>query len=417
MDGLAIRFGTLHDRPGEEPKRDGVLVIDGGRVAGVDVAVPDGAVPVEAPCVVPGLVNAHAHLECDASANTVGYFAGTTPTRRALTAAANAWLALAAGVTSTRDLGASNRIAIEVRNEIARGTLPGPNVVAAGNVICMTGGHGSFVGCVADGVHEIRKAVREQRRDGADWIKFIATGGVLTPAAVPGVQELTGEELSAGVREAHRLGLKVAAHAIGPGGIIAALRAGVDSIEHGHLIDDAGIELIVERGTYLVPTLAAIAGIVEAGPDAGLPAAIVRKARDIAEHSAANLRRARAAGARFAGGSDAGTPFNGHDNYVREVELMHTLLGMTPREALRAATVHAADLIGLPRGTLTPGDVADLVCLPRDIDDLTALRTPTLVIKDGAIVRRAGHADSATVSPEFEPAQDSKGGASTRRTG
>ncbi|MFL6141279.1 MAG: amidohydrolase family protein [Labedaea sp.] len=387
MDAMAIRFGTLHDRPGEEPKRDGVLVIDGGRVAGVDVPVPDGAVLVEAACVVPGLVNAHAHLECDASANTVGYFAGTTPIRRALTAATSARLALEAGVTSIRDLGASNRIAIEVRDEIGRGTLPGPNVVAAGNVICMTGGHGSFVGHQADGAREIGKAVRKQRRDGADWIKLIATGGVLTPAAVPGVQELTDEELTAGVREAHRLGLKVAAHAIGAAGIIAALRAGVDSIEHGHLIDDAGIELIIERGTYLVPTLAAIAGIVEAGPHAALPIEITRKAREIAEHSATNLRRARAAGARFAGGSDAGTPFNGHGNYAREVELMHTMLGMTPREALRAATVHAADLIGLARGTLTPGDVADLVGLPHDIDDdLTALRAPTLVVKDGATV-------------------------------
>jgi imidazolonepropionase-like amidohydrolase len=385
MDGLVIRFGTLHDRPGEEPKRDGMLVVDGGRVVGVDVPAPAGAVSVEAACVVPGLVNAHAHLECDAGANTVGYFAGTTPIRRALTAAANARLALAAGVTSIRDLGASNRIAIEVRDEVARGRLPGPNIVAAGNVICMTGGHGSFVGHQADGVRDIRKAVREQRRDGADWIKFIATGGVLTPAAVPGVQELTEKELTAGVREAHRLGLKVAAHAIGAAGIVAALRAGIDSIEHGHLIDDAGIELIVERGTYLVPTLAAIACIVEAGPDAGLPVEIIRKARQIAEHSAANLRRAVAAGARLAGGSDAGTPFNGHDNYAREVELMHTLLGLTPREALRAA-----DLIGLPRGALTPGDVADLVCLPRDIDDLTALRTPTLVVKDGAIVRSTG---------------------------
>ena len=137
-----------------------------------------------------------------------------------------------------------------------------------------------------------------------------------------------------------------------------------------------------------MPTLAAIASIIEATPDAGLPTEIIRKARDIAEHSAANLRRARTAGARFAGGSDAGTPFNGHHNYAREIELMHTTLAMTPRESLRAATVHAADLIGLPRGTLNPGDVADLVCLPHDIDhDLTALRAPTLVVKDGAIVR------------------------------
>jgi imidazolonepropionase-like amidohydrolase len=387
MGALVVRFGTLHDRPGEEPMRDGSLVIDGGQVVGVDMPVPDGAVTVEAACVVPGLVNAHAHLECDASVNTVGYFAATTPTRRAITAANNARLALESGVTSMRDLGASNRIALEVRDAIASGGLPGPNVVSAGNVICMTGGHGSFVGRAADGVDEIRRAVREQRRDGVEWVKFIATGGVLTPGAVPGIAELTEEELTAGVREAHRLRLSTAAHAIGPAGIIAALRAGIDSIEHGHLIDDAGIELIVERGTYLVPTLSAIVGIVEAGPDAGLSAEITRKAREIAEHAGANLSRAHAAGARIAGGSDAGTPLNGHDNYAREVELMHTMLGMTPREALRCATVHAADLIGLSRGTLTPGDVADLICLDHDIDDsITALRTPTLVVQAGRVV-------------------------------
>ena len=387
MDALVVRFGMLHDRPGEEPKRDGRLVIDGGQVVGVDTPEPDGAVTVEAACVVPGLVNAHAHLECDASANTVEYFAETTPIRRAITAANNARLALESGVTSMRDLGASNRIALEIRDAIARGEVHGPNVVSAGNVICMTGGHGWFVGRAADGVDEIRRAVREQRRDGAEWIKFIATGGVLTPGAVPGIAELTEEELTAGVQEAHRLRLSTAAHAIGPAGIVAALRAGIDSIEHGHLIDDAGIELIVERGTYIVPTLSAIACIVESGPDAGLSAEITRKAREIAEHASANLSRAHAAGARFAGGSDAGTPFNGHDNYAREIELMHTMLGMTPRAALRAATVHAADLIGLPRGTLTPGDVADLICLDHDIDkDITALRTPTVVVKAGRVV-------------------------------
>lgn len=387
MDSIVIRFGTLHDRPGEEPRRDGVLVIEGGRVSGIDIPEPENATRLEARCVVPGLVNAHAHLECDGGPNIVQHFTQTTPTRRALMAAANARRALVAGVTSIRDLGATNRIAIEVRDEIARGALPGPNIVAAGNVICMTGGHGSFAGRVADGADEVARAVREQRRDGADCVKFIATGGVLTPAAVPGAQELTEEELTAGVREAHRFGLSCAAHAIGADGIAAALRAGIDSIEHGYLIDDAGIELAVERGTYVVPTLSAIAGIVEAGPEAGLPPEVLRKAEEIAEH-AAPLSRARAAGVRFAGGSDAGTPFNGHDNYAREVELMHSVLGMTPREALRAATANAADLLGIPRGTLTPGDVADLVCLPRDVDDdLTALRTPTLVVKDGAIVR------------------------------
>jgi imidazolonepropionase-like amidohydrolase len=386
MGGLVVRFGTLHDRPGEEPKRDGVLVIEGERVVGVDVPAPEGAVTVEAACVVPGLVNAHAHLEMDGNPNAVAFFAQATPIRRALIAASNARRALEVGVTSMRDLGATDRIALEVRDAIARGDLPGPNIVAAGYVICMTGGHGSFAGRSADGPDDIRRAVREQRSDGATWIKFIATGGVLTPHAVPGLAELTADELTAGVEEAHRLGLRTAAHAIGPHGIVNALRAGIDSIEHGHLIDDTGIELLVERGAHLVPTLSAITAIVEAGPDAGLPPEIVRKAREIAEHAETNLRRALAAGARIAGGSDAGTPFNGHDNYPREVELMHSMLGMTPREALRAATTTAAALIGLPRGTLTPGDIADLICLPHDIDhDLKALRTPSLVVKSGTV--------------------------------
>lgn len=390
MSGLVVKFGTLHDRPGAEPKRDGVLVVEGDRVVGVDVPAPEGAPTVEAACVVPGLVNAHAHLEMDGNPNAVSYFAQSTPIGRALIAAGNARRALDAGVTSMRDLGACDRIALEVRDAIARGALPGPNIVAAGQVICMTGGHGSFAGRTVDGVDEIRRAVREQRRDGATWIKFIATGGVLTPHAIPGLAELTLDELTAGVEEAHRLGLATAAHAIGPEGIVNALRAGIDSIEHGHLIDDTGIELLVDRGAYLVPTLAAIAAIVEAGPDAGLPTEIVRKARDIAEHAETNLRRAVAAGARIAGGSDAGTPFNGHDNYPREIELMHTMLGLTPREALRAATTTAATLIGLPRGTLTAGDTADLIGLPHDIDDnLGALRTPTLIVKSGSVTYQA----------------------------
>jgi imidazolonepropionase-like amidohydrolase len=389
MGGLIIKFGTLHDRPGEEPKRDGALVIDGDRVVGVDVPAPEGAVTVEAACVVPGLVNAHAHLEMDGSANAVSYFAQSTPIRRALIAASNARRALNAGVTSMRDLGSNDRIALEVRDAITRGDLPGPNIVAAGQIICMTGGHGSFAGRSADGADDIRQAVREQRRDGATWIKFIATGGVLTPHAIPGLPELTPDELSAGVEEAHRLGLRAAAHAIGPEGIINALRAGIDSIEHGHLTDDTGIELLVQRGTHLVPTLSAITAIIDAGPDAGLPTEIVRKAREIAEHAQTNLRRAVAAGARIAGGSDAGTPFNGHHTYPREVELMHTMLGMTPREALRAATTTAATLIGIPRGTLTPGDTADLIALPHDIDhNLAALHSPTLIIKSGTITHQ-----------------------------
>jgi imidazolonepropionase-like amidohydrolase len=285
-----------------------------------------------------------------------------------------------------RDLGSTERLSIDTRDAINAGTIVGPNIVAAGRAICMTGGHGWFIGRQADGEWDVRKAVREQLRDGADCIKFIATGGVLTKGAVPGIEQLREDELRAGTEEAHKHGLRCAAHAIGTSGIKNALRAGVDSIEHGHLIDDEGIALLLERKAYLVPTLAAIRCILEGGDDAGMPDYVLRKAREIAEHAETNLRRARAAGVQFAGGSDAGTPFNYHGAYAYEVELMQSMLGMSAREALRATTVGSAALLDLQRGTLGENDVADLVVLARDIDDdPRAFRDPLLVVKGGAI--------------------------------
>jgi len=223
-------------------------------------------------------------------------------------------------------------------------------------------------------------------RDGADCIKFIATGGVLTKGAVPGNAQLHEDELRAGIEEAHAHGLRCAAHAIGASGITNALRAGVDSVEHGHLVDDEGIALLLERKAYVVPTLAAIRCIVDAGDDAGMPDYVIRKARAIAEHAQSNLRRAREAGVRFAGGSDAGTPFNYHDAYAVEIELMQTMLGMSATEALAATTIGSAALLDRPRGTLGPGDVADLVGLTSEIEsDARAFRDPAFVVKDGRI--------------------------------
>jgi imidazolonepropionase-like amidohydrolase len=385
MSALAIRFGTLHTNVGE-PVRNGVLVIEGGVITSIGSEVPDGADVREAACVVPGLINCHAHFEGSGEAQTMPVFVLTTPTQRAYVCAENARKALHGGVTTVRDLGSTENLSIDLRDAIAAGKLPGPTVVAVGRAICMTGGHGWFIGRQADGPWDVRKAVREQRMAGADCIKFIATGGVLTKGAVPGIEQLSEDELRAGIEEAHKHGMHCAAHAIGTGGIKNAIRAGIDSIEHGHLIDTEGIGLMVERGTRLVPTLCAIDRIVSAGPEAGMPDFVLRKANEIAQNAYKNLRAALAAGVKFAGGSDAGTPFNYHEDYWREVELMSSQLGMSPRQALHAATADAADLIGVERGRLRPGAAADVLLLDADIEsDAHPLRAPRAVVKSGTI--------------------------------
>ena len=374
------------------------MLVAGERITHVGdgaTVIPTGVRTIEAPCLVPGLINAHVHLEMSGEAQTTSVFVLTTPTQRALACAENARKTVYSGVTTVRDLGSTENLAIDVRDAVAAGRIPGPTVLAAGRAVCMTGGHGWFVGRQADGELDVRIAVREQRRDGADCIKFIATGGVLTKGAVPGIEQLDEDELRSGITEAHKHGMRCAAHAIGAGGIRNALRAGIDSIEHGHLVDDEGIALFLEHDAYLVPTLAAIRCIVESGENAGMPDFVLRKARDIAEHAATNLKKALAAGVKFAGGSDAGTPFNAHDAYAYELELMQSMLGMSARQALRTATVAGADLLAIDRGKLGVGNVADLVLLRSEIDgDARPYRAPIAVIKAGAIVGALAHAST-----------------------
>lgn len=316
----------------------------------------------------------------------MGMIQTTTPNQRLLRAVQNACKSVKAGVTTIRDVGSSNRIAADVRDAIDEGRIPGPRMRAAGNVLCMTGGHGWPIGRAIDSPWDARKAVREQMMAGADCIKLIATGGVLTKGAVPGNAQLHPDELAGAIEEAHRHGLRVAAHAIGTQGIKNALEAGIDSIEHGTLLDDEAIALFKKRSAYLVPTLSAPTCILAHLEDGHQPHYVVEKARGLGDAMLANIRRAYEGGVRIAGGSDAGTPYNYHEDYAQEVGLMSSMLGMTPQQALHAATNVAAELIGLHRGLLAIGEPADLLVLRGDVgQDVRALRDPQIVLKGGAI--------------------------------
>jgi imidazolonepropionase-like amidohydrolase len=384
---VIVRAGIFYDGTMAAARHNVDIVIEGDRITEIRNAAEGTASDRSAACVTPGLVNAHVHLQMSGEADTTAAVMLANHNQSVLRAVENAAKSLRAGTTTVRDVGSGFGIGSDVRDAIDQGRIPGPRMRSAGEVLCMTGGHGWFVGREIDSPWEARKAVREQMKTGSDCIKTIATGGVLTKGAVPGNAQLHPDELASAVDEAHRHGLRITSHAIGTQGIRNALLAGVDSIEHGHLIDDEGIEIAKARGVYIVPTLTAPTCILEHAEGGSQPDFVVRKARELSVEMVKNIRKAFESGVKIAGGSDAGTPFNFHDNYAYEVELMHTLLGMTQQQALHAATHVAAELIGLHKGVLAAGEYADLLLLDADVGaDIRALRKPAAVIKAGEIV-------------------------------
>ena len=368
----------------------GVLVSE-GRIAwvGAHARAPRSARAAEAidgtgRTLTPGLVDCHVHLQFDGSADFEAESRAITPALGALKAAANARRHLESGVTTVRDLGGLDAVSCEVGRAIADGLIPGPHVLAAGRALTVTGGHGHNVGFArqVDGADAVRKAVREEIRAGATAIKVVATGGVLTPGIGATFTAFTPEELEAAVDEAHSWGRTVAAHAIGAEGILAAVRAGVDSIEHGNQITPLIAKEMKARGTFRSPTICALRGIIDHADV--VPAYAVDKARSLEAESIASHRRAVRAGVAHVCGTDAGTPFNPHGNAPREVGYMVDW-GMTPLQSLRAATANGARLLGLDDiGTIEEGKRADLVLYEGDpLEDLFLLLRPTLVLVGG----------------------------------
>jgi imidazolonepropionase-like amidohydrolase len=392
---LLIRDVTLVDGTGS-PARPGTSVLcSGGRIEWIGPADQAPAVPDRAVVhgggrsLLPGLINAHVHLSSDASPDLAAQVAADTVPMATLRAATMARLTLQTGVTTVRDCGAASNIVIDLGRAIDAGLVPGPRVVAAGRVITMTGGHGHFIGREADGVDAVRRAVRAEIKEGADFIKVMATGGVLTAGVDPNNISLLPEELAVVAEEAHNSGRRVTTHAIGNAGIRNALLAGIDSIEHGMHLDDDTLQIALDRGAFLVPTLLAVARIVEAGVANGVPDWVVEKAAEQTQYSRDSFVAAVRSGMKIAAGTDAGTPFNPHEDLADELALM-VGLGLTPMQAIVAATRNAAENLDVLHavGTVEVGKRADLLLVDGDpTADISAVARVVLVAKDGVVVR------------------------------
>jgi len=259
-------------------------------------------------------------------------------TETTLKAAEAARQTLMAGVTTIRDMGGKDGIDLGLRQAIDSGLIPGPRMLVSGRLICMTGGHGWQLGQEANGPDEVRRAAREQIKVGADIVKLMATGGVMTPGVQPGSEQFTEEEMRAGVEEAHKAGKKTATHAMGTQGILNALRAGIDSIEHGVYLNEEAVALMVERKIPFIPTISALYHIETKGVEAGIPDYAVEKTLMVKPHHLESIRLAREAGVLIAAGTDAGTPFNLHGENLGEIKLLVDYGGFSPMAAIEAGT-------------------------------------------------------------------------------
>lgn len=396
MDTLLLTNARLVDGTGAAPRDNTTVVVQDGRIAQIRGSGDDGSgegaqvLDLEGRTLLPGLINAHCHVMMDASGDPIAAVSRKDVATAVLEAAGRARQMLHAGITTARDLGGYEYAELALRDAIARGQLPGPRLLCAGKVITMTGGHGWPIGLESDGPEEVRKAARTNIKRGADCLKFMATGGVLTEGVEPGASQLAEEEMRAGVEEARHVGKHTASHAQGTEGIKNALRAGVDTIEHGIFLDDESIQMMVERGTVLVPTLAAPYQIVQAGAARGIPEWALEKSIRVSDSHRQSFEWALAAGVTIAAGNDGGTPFNPSHDLVTEIRLMIEY-GMNPLAAIRAATLGSARAVGLVEetGTVQKGKWADLIVLGPGADplaDISALADVEHVIKRGQVV-------------------------------
>jgi imidazolonepropionase-like amidohydrolase len=398
---IAIRAGRLIDGRGGPPVANAVIIIEGERITAVGpgLTIPAGArvIDLSSSTVLPGLIDAHTHVTTQPSDYYEDIFR-KTPIDVAIKAHVYAKRTLDAGFTTIRDVGSGEFIDVALRNAINRGDIPGPRIQAATLTVGSTGGHGDLTGFspylkfgtfsgVADGVDDIRKLVRFEVKNGADVIKMIASAGVLSEEESVGAPQYSQEEMNAVVEEAAMWGRKVAAHAHGTEAIKRAIRAGVASVEHASLIDDEGLRLAKERGTYLVMDIYNDDYIMAEYKRLGYPQKILDKEAKVGRTQRENFRRAVQAGAKLAFGTDAGVYPHGWNGkqFAKMVEW-----GLTPMQAIQTATANAADLLGWADrvGSVQPGRFADIVAVGGDpLKDIRELERVRFVMKGGVVYK------------------------------
>ena len=403
--GYVLKNLNLIDGIGGPVVNNAVVVVEGTKIKAVgkegEVEYPADyeVLDLGGKTVLPGMVEAHVHIGMNGEPAMETIMLKETLPMTTIKAAVYAQRDLMAGFTTIRTMGDKGFLDVALKRAIDAGIIDGPRMRVSGQILSITGGHGdialppevTFTGwsAIVDSPDEARKAARYQLKMGADIVKMCATGGVMSEGDEPGSPQLNEDEMRAAIYEAHKVGKKAAAHAQGTKGIKDAVKAGIDSIEHGIFLDDEVVEMMREKGVYLVATLSAPYNIKKYGVEAGIPDYAVRKTEQVIDAHGASFMKAYRAGVKIAVGTDAGTPFNRHGENAQELEMM-VQAGVKPMDAILAATKWGADLLGMSNiiGTIEAGKEADIIAVEGNpLENISLLKDVKFVMKAGKIYK------------------------------